>query len=197
MVRRTTLFVVVAFLLVATPGVFADSIQLGPGNDCGTNATSCGPFTFTIDVTGSTVTYSVLNGSSATWSLEYFSLNLYSGNTTVTSNDGLTVHDGQGNNSQPIGGCNDTGPTSAFCVVVGQTISGGSTLTFTFNVSGGTLNDTDLWHVQSLLNGPNGTRVALSALPAGDNEVPEPASMILLGTGLMGGGRMIRKRLKQ
>jgi hypothetical protein len=200
---KKILSIIALAMLVMAPAAIADSISIGPGDPCGSLANDCGPLTFTIDATSTTATLTISNGSSSDWQLHYFSLNLYSNNITATgslSQNGTIqiVNDTQGNNGQ--GDCNVNGPKPAFCVniLTGGIIGGNGSITYTFDIDNGTLLNTDDWHIQALVTEVDGKgRVALSTGPGGGGEVPEPASMILLGSGLLGSGRMIRKRLKK
>jgi hypothetical protein len=198
------------FVLALTGLAHADSIVLS-GNPCGSAAQNCGPFVISVDATGGVggqTTVQIQNTSSSTWTLNMFSLQAYlnSPDPTFTFNAGLSNigstsfvlnNDTNGNNS---GVCNSNGPNGSFCMAfnAGSTIAGNTTLKYVFNVATGSLIQPDGdWHVQFNAftgNGRGDNRVALSTL-VGGTTVPEPASLALLGTGLVGAGGFMRRKI--
>jgi len=206
---KKSLLVLVALLVLGVGSAMADSVTIGPGDPCGAAGNDCGPFSFEITTDGTTASLTVTYvgpDTGNTWTLSYFTLNLFTNDITasgdLTQNGGITItNDTQGNNGNNggAGGCNKNGPNSAFCVVVtnGYVLDFGDSVTFNFDIDGGTLKDIDDWHLQAVLleDGEGQGRVALSTTPGGGNEVPEPASMALLGTGMLGAGTFLRRKL--
>jgi hypothetical protein len=122
---------------------------------------------------------------------------------------GYTLSNGGQNNSAVGngGGCNLKDLGGALCWNTTTPLSlhlGGSLLTFTANIAGGTIG-TDGLHVQATAyNNPEGSQLAGGKVLAVSNdltggtggEVPEPGSMALFGAGLMTVGGVLRYRMK-
>ncbi len=105
---------------------------------------------------------------------------------TITSNGA-----GSFSVSISLSNINITGGTSAFLTSIAGNNDGNGTFTFQFTAGGG-LNDLlNMGIGQSNLASVINTSVSGSV-----TTVPEPASLFLMGTGLLAGGRFVRRKLK-
>ena len=202
---KKVLRVLTAFAVISLGSAWADSVTLGPGS-CGDS--DCGPLVFVVNTTNSTASLTVTNTDSITWYLQMFSLNVFSGNITATDNgntggETITITQDANGSNGILGSCDGGGPKSAFCVLVTSdgAISAGTSVTYNFNIAGGTAlsSDSDDWHLKALVTRCDTERcddpVAISTGPGNGTAVPEPASMALLGTGMLGVGTFLRRRL--
>lgn len=218
--KRLTLLLALFALMTFTVSASATDISFAGGVSIQQTGTTSSPsvnFTFSgLSVTPGTLGGDALEGTAVTISPNttfsftsvvgsngYFSPNggsMSIGNATtgtLTGDISFVTITGNGSGSFSISialsNINITGGTSAFLTsLVGQQ-KGSGVFTFQFTAGGG-LND--LLNM-GLGSGTLANTSTINTSVSGSVAVPEPASLFLLGSGLMAGGGFVRRKLKR
>ena len=189
--RLLTLAVVIAGL--TSVSAFADtisSLNLAPNLNATAHLSTTGSnFTFTLSIVNSGLT-------SAT--IKVFSIQLFSGAITVTTASlpsGWQYFANEKTNNGPGGVCTSNGHPGWLCADKNggsTTIAANSTLTFSFT---GTFAGSEVNPFHLMANGLIGdAKWAVSNDLTHTTNTPEPASLFLMGTGLISAGSLVRKR---
>ena len=208
-----TCFAVIALVLAVGSTARADSLDFGNGLTAdGTLTTGAGTFT---------LTFSITNSNSADAGIYDFSLQLLGGSGTITINSasgsgttitGFEYFDGYKQNNGATDYCSNSGHPNWMCVDYSgdltnnpghfAVIPGEGSLTYTFS---GTYTGTPVGVLDLMAQGcdeVDGTNCVYNGAgsfnishPMDGTVIPEPSSLLLFGTGLLGMAGYLRRRL--